>query len=268
MTPKAIETAARLLVEARRTRKLLSALPEDVRPSSAEDGYAVQAAFIEQWGEAIAGWKSGATALPVQQRFGLTEPFFGPIFATTSMPSPATAKAAAFEHRTDAAKPGIALEVEFAFRVARDMAPSASGFSESQVLDAIDAMIPAFEIISPRYHAIPFGTPGQALADCGVNGGIVLGTPITNWRSIDYPNHKTRHIIDGKTVAEGTGTLVLGHPFKSLHWLVNAVTRRGFTVAKGQVLTTGSMSGIVYAGQGTTSIADFGSLGKVELKVE
>lgn len=268
MTPDAIETAARHLVEARRTRKLLASLPEATRPATAEEGYEVQKAVIAKWGETVGGWKSGATALPIQQRFGLTEPFFGAIFAQTVMQSPVRAKAAAFEHREKPDKPGIALEVEFAFRVARDIAPKSGSYSEAEVLDAMDAMIPAFEIISPRYHAIPFGTPGQALADCGVNGGIILGKPVTDWRGIDYPNHKTRHVIDGKTVAEGTGALVLGHPFKSLVWVVNAVTSHGFTIAKGQVLTTGSMSGIVVADQGTHNIADFGALGQVELTVE
>lgn len=267
MTPDAIQTAARLLIEARRTRKLLAALPENVRPQTADEGYQVQKAVIAGFGETIAGWKAGATALPIQQRFGLTEPFFGPIFAPTVMTSPATAKASTFEHRPDVATPGIALEVEFAFRVARDLAPKAGGRSEAEVLDAIEAMIPAFEIISPRYHAIPFATPGQALADCGVNGGIILGAPVTDWRAIDYPNHRTAHLIDGKVAAEGTGALVLGHPFKSLHWVVNAVTQRGYTIAKGQVLTTGSMSGIVTADQGTRNVADFGRLGQVELTV-
>lgn len=267
MNQDQIAKAVQALVKARRERQPLAALPADCQVSSAEDGYAVQKAYIAAWGEPVAGWKSGATMLPVQERFGLKEPFLGPIFKSTILPSPATAKAADYEHRKDAAKPGIALEVEFAFRVARDLGAKAGGYSDSEILDAMDAMVPAFEIISPRYHAIPFGTPGAALADCGVNGGLVLGKPVTAWREIDYPTQKTRHLIDGKVAAEGTGALVLGHPFKSLHWLVNSVTKRGHTLTKGQILTTGSMSGIVYADQGTTSVADFGSLGQVELKI-
>lgn len=267
MNQDQIAKAAQVLLKARRERRALEALPADAQVTSMEDGYAVQKAFVTAWPEPIAGWKAGATALAIQEKFGLKEPFFGPIFKSTVLASPFTAKATDFEHRKDAAKPGIALEVEFAFRVGRDLGAKAGGYSEIEVLDAMDAMVPAFEIISPRYHAIPFGTPGAALADCGVNGGIVLGKPVTAWREIDYPNHKTRHLIDGKVAAEGTGALVLGHPFKSLLWLVNGVTKRGYTLSKGQILTTGSMSGIVYANQGTTSVADFGNLGQVTLKI-
>lgn len=267
MNQESIVKAAEALIKARRERRSLAALPADAQVTLMEDGYAVQKAFIAAWGEPIAGWKAGATALAIQEKFGLKEPFFGPIFKPTVFSSPAIAEAAHFEHRKDVGKPGIALEVEFAFRVARELGPMAGGHTEAQVLDAMDAVVPAFEIISPRFQAIPFGTPGAALADCGVNGGIVLGKPVTAWREIAYASHKVRHLIDGKVAAEGTGALVLGHPFKSLHWLVNGVTSRGYALTKGQILTTGSMSGIVYADQGTTSVADFGSLGQVTLKV-
>ena len=267
MTPSAVEQAALLLVAARRNRQPLAALPESCRPRTAEEGYVVQKAVIGLWGEDVAGWKSGATAIPVQQRFGLDEPFLGPIFKSSVLHSPARAKAAAFEHRPDVAKRGIAVEVEFAFRVGTTMAPRASGYSESDVLAAIDALVPAIEIIAPRFHAIPFDPPGSALADCGVNGGIVLGRPVADWRRIDFPAHKASLVVDGRTVVEGTGSLVLGHPFKSLIWLINNVTRRGFIVHAGQILTTGSMTGIVYVDEGQQATGDFGSLGQVELDV-
>lgn len=272
MTPGAIGEAVRLLGEARRTGRSLDSLPADFRPATPEEGYAVQRAFIGAWGDGVAGWKAGATAIPVQQRFKLTEPFLGPIFKATVAKSPFASSAMRFEHRGAAPggpqKPAVALEVEFAFRVGRRLALKAGGYSEAEVLGAIDAMVPAFEIIRPRFKSVPFESPGSALADCGVNGGIILGAPVTDWRGIDYPNHKTRHLIDGKVAAEGTGALVLGHPFKSLVWLANAVGRQGFDLEPGHVLTTGSMSGIVYAEQGTTSVADFGTLGQVEARFD
>ena len=270
MTSSAAEQAARMLVAARRERRTLQALPDACRPRTPEEGYAVQKAFVAVWGEPVAGWKAGATALPIQQKFSLTEPFLGPIFKSTVLSSGASLKASDYEHRgAAAAKPGIGLEVEFAFRVGRDLGPRATGagYSEDEILGAMDAMIPAIEIISPRFPIVPFESPGSAIADCGVNGGIVLGKAVSDWRGIDYPNHRTSLVIDGKTVAEGTGTLVLGHPFKSLVWLVNSVAKRGFAISKGQVLTTGSMTGIFYADQGTQAAGDFGTFGRVEIRI-
>lgn len=270
MTPEAAAAAARELGAVRRQGTTLVRLAAPNRPQSPDEGYQVQRAFIGLWGEPVAGWKAGATAAAVQQRFSLTEPFLGPIFAPTVLASPARAKAAAFDLRRpqENGRLSVAVEVEFAFRLGRDVAPRAGGLSEADVLAAVEAMVPALEIITPRFAEIPFGSAGEAIADCGLNGGIVLGEPVSDWRSFDYPAHATRLLVDGKTMVEGTGALVLGHPFRSLVWLVNGAVRQGHTLAKGQVLTTGSMTGIHYVEQGAEAIGDFGRLGQVVAKFE
>ena len=265
MTPPAIAMAVAELATARRQGKPIAALPETCRPRTAEDGYAVQKAFIAGWSGAVAGWKAGATLPAVQARFGLGEPFLGPIFEATVMQSPVVTEAKTYDLRTPAAgaKSSVAVEVEFAFRLGRDMAPRAGGYAEAEVLDSVEALVPALEIITPRFDPIPGGEPGQALADCGLNGGIVLGPAITDWRGIDLPAHATKLVVDGRTVVEGTGALVLGNPLTSLVWLVNNVGRLGHTLAKGQVLTTGSMTGIYQVEQGAEAVGDFGRLGRV-----
>ena len=264
MTPEAIAKAASELVAARRDRKPIEAISADCRPSSADDGYAVQKAFIAAWNDKVAGWKAGATLKAVQDRFGLDQPFLGPMFASTIMQSPVAGQAADFNLSPgpDGTHP-TSVEVEFAFRLGRDLPPKAGGYSETEVLDAVAALVPAMEIITPRYTAVPVGTPGQALADSGLNGGIVLGSPVSGWLDIDYPSFATKLVVDGKTVVEGTGNLVLGHPFKSLVWLVNNLGRLGHSLTRGQVLTTGSMTGIYAVPQGSEAIGDFGRLGKV-----
>ncbi len=265
MTPERIAKAAGELVSARVQREPIAGISADCKPVTAADGYQVQAAVIAVLGEPIGGWKSGATLAAVQQRFGLSEPFLGPILASTVLQSPAAAPSEMFDLRAPGAdgKRGVSVEVEFAFRLGRDVAPRAGGYSETEVLDAVEAMVPAIEIITPRYEAVPSGSPGEALADCGLNGGIILGTPVADWREIDYPAHKTSLVVDGKTEIEGTGALVLGHPFKSLVWLVNNVGRLGHALTKGQVLTTGSMTGIFAVPQGAETVGDFGRLGRV-----
>lgn len=269
MTPDAIERAASELVTSRRAHRQLKELPEAFRPATPAEGYQVQNAVIRQWGEPVAGWKAGATAKPVQDKFGLNEPFLGPFFGSTVMQSPATAEAAAYSHKplaAGAATREIALEVEFAFRLGRDLPAREQGYSREDVVAAMDALVPALEIISPRFESVPFHQAPSALADCGLNGGMILGTPITDWRKIDLVTHKTRQLADGAVLAEGTGALVLGDPLVSLTWLVDTLAKRGVSLTKGQIFTTGSMTGIVYVKQGAQAVGDFGSLGKVEVR--
>jgi 2-keto-4-pentenoate hydratase len=269
MTADMAAAAASELLKARRSGTPIAALPEACRPKSPAEGYKAQAAFIGFWDDTVAGWKAGATAKPVQEKFGLDEPFLGPMFAKTVMQSPADVPAATYDLRPPAenGKRSVAVEVEFAFRMGGAVGPRAGGWSEAEVLDAVEAMIPAIEIITPRFKALPFGSAGEALADCGLNGGIVLGTPVADWRGIDFPAHATKLVVDGKTVVEGTGALVLGNPLASLVWLVNNVTRLGHTIGKGQVLTTGSMTGIAHVEQGSEAVGDFGKLGRVVARI-
>mgnify|MGYP002075158796 CR=1 FL=1 len=269
MAPESVDKAAAELAAARRSGRAIAAISEAVRPATAADGYAVQRAFIGIWDDPVAGWKAGATAKPVQDRFGLTEPFLGPMFRSTVRQSPAIVEAEAFDLRASPAdgKRAVSVEVEFAFRLARDLASRSGGYAESEVLNAIDVMIPAMEIITPRLDPVPGGVPGQALADSGLNGGIVLGQPVADWRGIDYPAFATKLVVDGKTVVEGTGVLVLGHPFKSLVWLVNNVSAQGHTLVAGQVLTTGSMTGIYQVPRGSEAVGDFGALGRVVARI-
>ncbi len=267
MTPDSIHRAARALVEARRERQPLAGLPADCRPSGPQEGYEVQRAFITQWGEPIAGWKAGATAGAIQARFGLTEPFLGPIFSSTVLKSPASAPAGSFTQAGPESEPvKVGLEVEFAFHFGRSLPARKEGHALEAVLAAVDSLVPALEIITPRFASLPFDRVGEAIADCGVNGGIVLGEPVKSWREVDLASHCTRQLVDGVVIAEGTGALVLGHPINALLWLTNALARQGTGVSAGQILTTGSMTGIQYVGRGVRAVGDFGSLGRVEVQ--
>jgi 2-keto-4-pentenoate hydratase len=236
----------------------LAGLPEGCRPQTAEDGYAIQEAFVAACGQPVAGWKVGATAPASQQMFGVTEPFYGPILAPVVFSSPAELPAAGFPMR--------GIECEFAFRLADDFAPREEPYGIDQVAERVSAPIPAIEIVSPRLdHPIRYGAP-TAIADCGVNGGLVLGAATLDWQAIDLASHAVRLVIDGEQKATGTGALVLGHPLNVLAWFVNRYTAGGRTLAAGQIVSTGTTTGLVILEPGRTAVADFGTLGQISLR--
>lgn len=257
MPSAAIEAAARLLVDTRRANALLAALPADLTPPTIADAYAVQDRVRVLWGERVVAWKAGATALPVQQKFGLGEPFAGPAFAPDTVSSPARLPAARFAH--------LALESEFAFRFGSTVPPRATPYTREEVLAAVDALVPAIEIVNPRFETLPFGRGTTAIADCAVNGGLVTGEPVGDFRDLDLAAHAVRLEVDGEVKAEGTGALVLGDPVTSLLWTINHLSARGITLAPGELISTGTTTGIVYVAPGATAVADFGTLGAVEV---
>lgn len=257
MTPSSIEAAATALVEARRSRTLLTSLPADIVPPTTADGYAVQSAFMKLWGDKVAGWKIGATAKPLLDKFGLREPFAGPFFVSDVAASPARPLAA--EH------PHLCIEAEFAFRFARPLEPRPTPYTRMAVLEAIGAVVPAFELVGPRFDRVLFDAVPTVIADCGLNAAMVLGRDFTGWRQLDLVRHPVRYSVDGKPRAEGSGAAVMGDPLAVVEWAVNHLSKRGVTLEAGQVVSTGATTGLMYLEPGEIGVADFGVLGQIEV---
>lgn len=256
MIPEQLEEGAEALVEARRSGSLLKGLG-DVTPRDMADGYALQDAFMRRWNDAQVGWKVGATAKKVQQVYGVSEPFCGPFYAATTLSSPARPAAGDFRH--------YCIESEFAFRFGKDLPPCDQPYAREEILDAVVAVLPAFELISPRFDTLLQDRAALAAADCGLNGGFVFGKEYSDWRSLDYAAHAVTLTIDGQELANGTGANVLGHPFNVLDWLVGHLSARGITLREGEIISTGTCTGFHYIEQGQEAVADFGILGTVEV---
>jgi 2-keto-4-pentenoate hydratase len=262
MTPQAQLRAAARLVAARRDRLALGELDADMRPETLDDAYQIQHHVRTQWsaeaGDRVAGWKVGATAAAVQAKFAVNEPFAGPFFASTVSASPALLTAAHFQHR--------AIESEFAFRFGRAVAPRVAPYDRVEVTAAVDALVPAIEIVSPRFTDLLFGRAPTAIADCALNAAFVFGTPLINWRDLDLPSHPVTLAVNGAVSAQGTGAAVLGDPVTALLWAVNHLSRQGITIEPGQIISTGTTTGIVHLAIGDKAVADFGLLGTVQLQ--
>ncbi|MEO0619338.1 MAG: fumarylacetoacetate hydrolase family protein [Pseudomonadota bacterium] len=256
MDQAAITEAVSAFAQARKTVSTIGALAESARPASIAEGYAIQDASIAAWGRDIVGWKVGATNTAALELFGLDEPFYGPIFAGTIFNSPATLPSGEFQH--------YCLESEFAFRLGSDLPAPDGKVSLDDVAAAVSEVIPAFEIISPRFDGVPKGDGACAIADCGIGAGLVIGAPHVGLDGLDLVGHAVSLSIDGKTVAEGTGSLVMGHPLEALAWTARTLASHGKMLKAGEVITTGTTTGVQFVEVGATCIADFGSLGTVE----
>ncbi len=252
-----LRDGVRRILGARTGQEMLRSLPAAQRPKTLAEAYRMQHALIAGWGGALAGWKVGATSKEVQALFGIDTPVFGPVFRDTVVASPAGLATDDFPHRL--------LESEFAFRFHDAVPPRPGGWSRAQVLDAVDAVIPAVEIISPRFERLPVDDIPLLVADFCANGGAVLGQPCLDWRRLDLPRHTVRLWFDDTLCQEGSGALVLGDPLAVLEWFVAALHMQGRGIEAGQFVLTGTMTGLHAPAPGQVAAADFGSLGRVEL---
>ncbi len=257
MTSPRAAQAADILAAARREGRLLDRLPDESRPGSLAEGYEIQSAFVDLWPDTLAGWKIGATSHVTMERFGVNEPIYGPFFASDIYASPATPAAGRLQQ--------MAIESEFAYRLGADLPARATPYNREEILDAIDALIPCFEIVGPRFVKVPFDDVASAVADCVMNAAMILGEPITDWRNIDAARHPVKLSIDGMVTGEGNGSDCLGDPRNVLDWIVEKLRARGIGLKKGEILSTGTCTGIVPFRPGQKAVGDFGPLGKVEV---
>ncbi|MCY4275177.1 MAG: hypothetical protein OXE41_07280, partial [Gammaproteobacteria bacterium] len=64
----------------------------------------------------------------------------------------------------------------------------------------------------------------------------------------------------------GTGANVLGNPLNAMAWLANCLQLQGKTLQEGELVSTGAFCPIYSALAGDRISADFGVLGRVNLK--
>jgi 2-keto-4-pentenoate hydratase len=258
MTEAQIEEAIELLIAARGDHRRLDAFPPSCRPETFEDGHAVQEAFVKAWSVPVAGYKIGCTSAEAQKLLGSPGPFPGRVFAPVLLRSPAKVAAKAF-HR-------LGIEPEFAFTLGRDLPPRAARYARDEAAAAVAAVHGAIEIVDSRWTDWIKAGVASIVADNGANGGLVLGPALADWRKLDLAKAKAVLRFDDKPVAEGTGAAVLGDPLEALTWLANHLSARGYGLKSGDAVTTGTVASIHFAAPGMHVTADFGEIGKVDLR--
>ncbi len=249
--------AAEAIEAARHAARQLSALPPELTPGTAAEGYRIQAARTRRAGPVV-GWKVGAINVEQRAKLGTDRPIGAPMLGPYVFTSPARFSARSFN--------GLFLECEFAFRLGRDLPARKAAYQRHEVEAAVDALVPLVELVDFRIP--PPTTLPLMLADAMANGGFVNGQPIRDWRGRNLATAAIVLTIDGKSAAEGTGAAILGDPFAAVVMLANTQPPIGEGLRAGQVITTGSCTGLTPIDAGAHAIADYGALGRIEIAVD
>lgn len=258
MTPQTIDRAAEVLWHAWQDGSRLDALPEAIRPSSREDGFAIQLAITRQAKDRRYGWKIAATSSAGQAHIGVDGPLPGTLLASRARECPT---------RFDLAQNLMCVaEAEFAFRMGRALPPRAEPYSTEEVLDAVATLHPAIEVPDSRYREFVRVGAAQLIADNACASWFALGPATTaDWRKIDLSLHEVQAHVNGKLAQKGSGANVLGDPRIALTWIANELSRLGTGLSANEVVTTGTCVTPVAVVPGDRVIADFGVLGRAEV---
>jgi 2-keto-4-pentenoate hydratase len=251
MDRSAIAAAADMLVAARRTDKRAERFPEASRPATAAEAAEIQAAVVAALGETIAGWK-----VAEQPDFGLMH---GALLASRLFRNNGSVAAALV--------PMLGVEAEIAFRFDRDLPPRQAAYDRADIESRVTALV-GMEIVDSRFRE-PGAVPViERAADCMSNGGFVVGTVRQDWRSFDLAGLEASLAVNGNRVVDRrVGGHVTKDPILLAIVLAN-VLRTTTGITAGQIVTTGTYTGLEHAKRGDRVEAIFEGFGKAEIRFE
>ena len=226
--PTSVEALIRVLASAHRKGRAALSTELDPLAVTMDEAYLAQAGVLRALNDRVAGWKVG---------FGPAGlPAAAPLLASVMAASGATVP-------LPPDRPAI-LEIEIAFRLARDLPPRpAQPYTRSEIEVSIDVAIAGAELIAARGGMPAAGTPyPRFVADLQGNAGYVCGGETRGFRALDLTACRVSLWIDGELVHDAPGGHPQGDPYAPLVAWANAQSDRLGGLRAGQIITTGSVT--------------------------
>ena len=257
LDPDELAEVVELIASARIGHDALT-LPERLRTRDWTSVIRVVLALDERVGREGCGWKIGAAAEDIRRAEGVPGPSPGRIYRHGVFASPAKLPSELFINYRNC-------ECEFAFELGIDFPARERTWTEADARAGIESLFPALEIGDTVFEDW-YGASGY-FGSCFDNGGgaaFVEGPRHKDWSQLDLVGAGMDVYLNGYYVKSGTGKAAMGHPVTSLTWLLNWLREQGRGVTAGEVVSTGTCTGHLFALPRDTVRAEFGALGTVE----
>jgi 2-keto-4-pentenoate hydratase len=211
------------------------------------------------------GYKAGLTNPNVQKVFGVTHPVRGTLLAKMMLKSGAEVPAAF------GAVPMI--EGDLCVRVGNNDINQAKTIEEA--LKGLDAVIPAIELPDMVFaKGVKFTGPAIVAINVGARY-FIMGDPIPLSATMDWQDRLENFTMSlkdetGAVLADGKGSVILGHPLKVVLWIKDSLAAEGKALKKGDILSLGSVTKMIPPKAGSTVKGSYIGLnpeGPVEITV-
>ncbi len=232
-------------------------LPEQCRPQTCAEAYAIQAEWARLSEQKVVGWKIAATSLAGQKHIGVDGPLAGRLLANRVLTSGASISLKGNLMRV--------AEAEFAFRFGQSLPKRETPYTVEEVLAAVETLHPAIEIPDSRYHDFVRAGGLQMIADDACASWFLLGAATAaDWRAMDLVTHTVEAYKNDALAATGSGVNVLGDPRVALTWMANELSQYGEGLQAGEFVTTGTCITPLPIAAGDQLRFDFGAFGVSE----
>jgi len=163
-------------------------------------------------------------------------------------------------------QPGYAvdygIEAEIAVRLGQDLP---AGATQKQMLEAIESYFPCVELCDIRFDTDETIPPALQRADQQFNRALILGYPVSKATLPDWAKISLRLEVNGNTKFAGTGCHPFLNPLYSLPWLANHAAKQWDGLHAGDIIATGTWSGIYWRQPGESIRVVFENFGEVTM---
>ncbi|SJZ40502.1 2-keto-4-pentenoate hydratase [Enhydrobacter aerosaccus] len=263
MNAQDIAALADRIAEYRRARKVMDFLADATATLSEEDAYKVQFAVHDRLTvdgkNPLAGWKV-AFSVPAQyEPLKLSGPAFAGLYKDGIRPS-----GVVFEKGWPL-KAGV--ECEMVARLARDVPKAAGDYTAETIVPFVSNLYCGMEVVENRYGDVSkLGGPGR-IADDVLQAACIVGTEIKDWQKLDFANVQGHSEHEGKELAKGPGSMVMGGAMIALAWLANRLIAHGKHLKAGDMVLTGSVHPPQFLPGPGKAKSEFAGLGGAEITV-
>jgi 2-keto-4-pentenoate hydratase len=221
-------------------------------PATVQEGMAVQTEVARQLGASVAGWKVGAGP----ERIPDGAPLYTHLVHENG---------ASFLVR----KSGLwGVEPEFGVRLKSDLPPRVHApYTREEIAEAIGSVFAGIEIVASRlidFKAAPYPA---FLADNIGNAGYIVGREVEDWRGLDLSQLHATLTVGGETVHDAVGGHPYDDPLAPLLNYANAQCDGLGGLKAGQIVTTGSLCGLVAVSEPCEAVLVIEGLGETRVKL-
>jgi 2-keto-4-pentenoate hydratase len=214
-----------------------------------DDVYETQNLVTAALGADVRAWKTS----PLEDGTA----FVGPIYANNIFASGAQIPTSKMHV--------IGIEGEIAFRINRDLLDQGYPYIRNDILASISEMLPLIELVDTRMINGMEQDSTLKMADNQSNYGIVIGDASTkDWNDVNATMAEVHLTVNGKNLFSGISSSPITDMFDLMAGTANSCIKYDRPIRAGDIITTGSCTGIVFIEPGSNVVLDFPEIGQVE----
>lgn len=253
-----VQRVAELLLWSRKNHQRQPGLAEDSTPDDLQQAYEIQSAVFRLRHAPLSGFKIGLTNHSAQRAMGASEPIVGRLGLPDMRRTHSRIELPATHLRI--------IEAEVIFEMGADLPPDRGPYTEDRVAASVRCAYAGLELCDARL-ADRDDTPLTHLVADNSNADLVIvGDPLENWDAATLASLPVKLEVRGKPPVHGSTGNVLGQPLRSVTWLANWLARHGEGLTSGQLIASGSCTGMTRIGTDDLVVATFGDRAQVRVE--